>query len=332
MLKHACTIKQVIAASAVGAACGCAQAQVYSNGSLDASTPALALVNQTGNSTPAPGGSQWSEVASVNALLGNALAGIACHTDATDASGGVRLADDFTVPSGQTWQLSGVQLFAYAPGTAAAPATTATLRIWSGQPGSAGSGVVFGDATTNRLASVTAMNAYRVFTTTVGPAIMSPDTSRRLHQVTLNATVTLGPGTYWLDWQVTGPVANAPVYVVPVTRAGVRTQAGWNARQFADGTWSSVLDTGKPEGTTDAAQDVAFVLTGSIGAACDSIDFNRNEVYPEDQDVIDFFNVLAGGSCPYAEPCDIDFNNNDVFPEDQDVIDFFTVLSGGACG
>jgi hypothetical protein len=28
---------------------------------------------------------------------------------------------------------------------------------------------------------------------------------------------------------------------------------------------------------------------------------------------------------------DIDFNNNDVFPEDQDVIDFFRVLSGGAC-
>ncbi len=64
-------------------------------------------------------------------------------------------------------------------------------------------------------------------------------------------------------------------------------------------------------------------------ACCDSIDFNRNGVFPEDQDVIDFFSVLAGGTCM---PCaDIDFNNNNVFPEDQDVIDFFRVLAGGDC-
>jgi hypothetical protein len=64
-------------------------------------------------------------------------------------------------------------------------------------------------------------------------------------------------------------------------------------------------------------------------AGCDDIDFNNNEVFPEDQDVIDFFNVLAGAECT---PCnDIDFNNNSVFPEDQDVIDFFNVLAGGQC-
>ncbi|HLP84798.1 MAG TPA: hypothetical protein VK157_10655 [Phycisphaerales bacterium] len=62
---------------------------------------------------------------------------------------------------------------------------------------------------------------------------------------------------------------------------------------------------------------------------CDSIDFNQNGVFPEDQDVIDFFAVLAGSECP--ECADIDFNNNCVFPEDQDVIDFFNVLAGGTC-
>jgi hypothetical protein len=65
---------------------------------------------------------------------------------------------------------------------------------------------------------------------------------------------------------------------------------------------------------------------------CDSIDFNQNTVFPEDQDVIDFFNVLAGGECSPGNTCnDIDFNNNQVFPEDQDVIDFFNVLAGGQC-
>jgi hypothetical protein len=64
---------------------------------------------------------------------------------------------------------------------------------------------------------------------------------------------------------------------------------------------------------------------------CDSIDFNGNEVFPEDQDVIDFFFVLSGGECSTGQCNDIDFNNNDVFPEDQDVIDFFTVLAGADC-
>jgi hypothetical protein len=64
---------------------------------------------------------------------------------------------------------------------------------------------------------------------------------------------------------------------------------------------------------------------------CDSIDFNNNGVFPENQDVIDFFVVLAGGSCSSANCNDIDFNNNTVYPEDADVIDFFNVLAGGEC-
>lgn len=73
------------------------------------------------------------------------------------------------------------------------------------------------------------------------------------------------------------------------------------------------------------------ILDFTCSTRCDGIDFNRNFVFPEDQDVIDFFSVLAGAACPYLGECDIDFNNNSVFPEDQDVIDFFTVLAGGLC-
>ncbi|HLP86205.1 MAG TPA: hypothetical protein VK157_17765 [Phycisphaerales bacterium] len=62
---------------------------------------------------------------------------------------------------------------------------------------------------------------------------------------------------------------------------------------------------------------------------CDDIDFNNNTVFPEDADVIAFFDVLSGAVCSTCN--DIDFNNNTVFPEDQDVIDFFNVLAGGTC-
>ncbi len=64
---------------------------------------------------------------------------------------------------------------------------------------------------------------------------------------------------------------------------------------------------------------------------CDDIDFNNNTVFPEDQDVIDYLTVLAGGPCSTNNCNDLDFNNNTITPEDQDTIDFFTTLAGGAC-
>ena len=85
-------------------------------------------------------------------------------------------------------------------------------------------------------------------------------------------------------------------------------------------------------GTQTGSAAYRITLTGACfagPAGCDDIDFNNNDVFPEDQDVIDFFEVLAGADCPSCN--DIDFNNNDVFPEDQDVIDFFNVLAGGEC-
>jgi T5SS/PEP-CTERM-associated repeat protein len=81
--------------------------------------------------------------------------------------------------------------------------------------------------------------------------------------------------------------------------------------------------------------DNLFVLLPVAPTGCDSVDFNNNGVFPEDQDVVDFIDVLAGGTpstCNATLGCqDIDFNNNGVFPEDQDVIDFFNVLAGGSC-
>jgi glucose/arabinose dehydrogenase len=88
--------------------------------------------------------------------------------------------------------------------------------------------------------------------------------------------------------------------------------------------------------SNDAAGDVYLLAVSGpiykLRRLCDTIDFNGNGAFPEDQDVIDFFNVLAGGDCSQGNTCnDIDFNNNNAFPEDQDVIDFFNVLAGGTC-
>jgi hypothetical protein len=86
------------------------------------------------------------------------------------------------------------------------------------------------------------------------------------------------------------------------------------------------------EFTTAGGVVAPYIARWGCIATCDDIDFNNNTVFPEDADVIDFFNVLAGGDCSPGNTCnDIDFNNNTVFPEDADVIDFFNVLAGGEC-
>jgi hypothetical protein len=65
---------------------------------------------------------------------------------------------------------------------------------------------------------------------------------------------------------------------------------------------------------------------------CDGIDFNDDGLFPDDQDLVDFLAVLAGGACSNDPNCnDIDFNNDGLFPDDSDLITFLRVLAGGEC-
>jgi len=139
---------------------------------------------------------------------------------------------------------------------------------------------------------------------------------------------------------------SAPVAAIAlgVEDAARQTNAGYINLFSFGGTYAQHISAGRidPDGvhfTPAGGQFVADLIydalhTGgrSLLPACDDIDFNNNTVFPEDTDVIDFFNVLAGGPCSPGNTCnDIDFNNNSVFPEDADVIDFFNVLAGGNC-
>jgi hypothetical protein len=64
---------------------------------------------------------------------------------------------------------------------------------------------------------------------------------------------------------------------------------------------------------------------------CDSIDFNNDGLFPDDNDLIALLTVLAGGDCPTVSCSDIDFNNDGLFPDDTDLVSFLSVLAGGAC-
>jgi hypothetical protein len=62
-----------------------------------------------------------------------------------------------------------------------------------------------------------------------------------------------------------------------------------------------------------------------------SIDFNNDGLFPSDDDLIDFLNVSAGGSCSTPNCNSLDFNNDGLFPSDDDLIAFLRVLAGGEC-
>ena len=127
----------------------------------------LATGATTNSGVPAPAGSQLSEVQNEFGSptpQANSIAGFPILQSVA------RQADNFIVPVGETWTINSVSTYTYQAGFAGttSPFTAASLQIWNGRPGDAGSAVIFGDTTTNRLATSTDANILRVFNTVVG--------------------------------------------------------------------------------------------------------------------------------------------------------------------
>jgi len=170
-----------------------------------------------------------------------------------------RLADDFTVPAGQSWTVTSILFYSFqtGSGTAASTFTSLNLRIWSARPGNTGAVVLFGNTTINRLASSTYINCYRA-------SVASPLGSTRpifANIATIDPPLVLQPGTYWIDWQASGTLSSGP-WAVPVTIPGQQGAAGANARWYdgAAATWINLDD-----GGNGVRQDLAFIVRGTGG-------------------------------------------------------------------
>jgi hypothetical protein len=142
-----------------------------------------------------------------------------------------------------------ITVYAYQTGSpTTSTMTSANLRIWNGVPGAVGSSVVWGDTTTNVLASSTWSGIYR------GTQTVAAATNRPIMANVLNVNSFLAPGTYWLDWQVGGSLASGP-FAPPITING-QTVTG-NALQFDGAVWNPVVD-----GNTTTAQGFPFIVQG----------------------------------------------------------------------
>jgi len=157
------------------------------------------------------------------------------------------IADSFTVPAGESWQIDELTTFAYQTG---AP-TTSTItgvyaQIYDGDPMTTGT-VIWGDLTTNIMTNTTWSNIYRTTET-------APTASDRAIMVQTSAIgTTLSAGTYWIGWNTDGTLASGP-WCPPRTILGVAVTG--HAKQFTT-SWVEALNGTQPNGAP-------FILSGSV--------------------------------------------------------------------
>jgi hypothetical protein len=199
---------------------------------LTTTGPSASVLYDNGPLVTHPGGGAGGADASA---LQSALA-MNTYGAGNQVSAGNRVADDFTVPAGETWTLDRVSFFEYQTGSTTGTSTFTAInyQIWNGAPNGGGA-VVWGDTTTNRLASSAWSNIYRVLDT----ALTNADRPVMTNVCTGGAV--LPAGTYWIDWQAAGSLASGP-WQPAITILGQTTTG--NALQYTSTGWAALTDTG----------------------------------------------------------------------------------------
>jgi len=193
-----------------------------------------------------------------------------------------RLADEFTVPCGETWTLTNIRVFGYQTQAAAGPFTTvstftgANYRIWSGQPGLAGSTILNDFSAVSQQTGTGFTGIYRV------PVATLTNQQRPVFYSDMNANgIVLTHGTYWLDFQIAG-TGTATVFTGPVTILGSQTTGNGVGFQGtfvvpnATGSWNNALLSGTTPantGTQGIPFEIGYTLGG--GPTCFVLDISQ---------------------------------------------------------
>ena len=177
---------------------------------------------------------------------------------------GARLADDFVV-GGNGWRPSAITLYGYQidSGTTSTITGVVGLRLWDGIPGAGGS-VIAGP--------VTEINTPSAFTGVY--RVRSDDqtsTSRPIMAVTIDwpfsNLTTLAPGTYWLEYGLTGD-ANLRGPWTPPTTATSGNARQLNLTNGEPGTWSQRFDYAP---NSSRSIELPFVICGNPVPAITSL-------------------------------------------------------------
>ncbi len=162
-----------------------------------------------------------------------------------------RLTDQFVIPVGETWQITGMTFFAYQSGSSTVSTITdVRVEIYDNPP--EGGNLLWGDLVTNRLNNTSWTGVYR--------ALESAPTStyRPIMANVCDVTVTLGAGEYWVVWQCDGTLSSGP-WAPPITIPGQAFTGDawqWTTTNLA---WLPVSDSGD-----GGYKGFPFIVEGSI--------------------------------------------------------------------
>jgi hypothetical protein len=173
-------------------------------------------------------------------------------------------ADDFIIPTNESWTIDSIVFFSYQTGsTTTSTFNGARAQIWNGNPTTGGT-VVWGDTGTNIYSTSYFSNIYR--------ATDLITTNRPVMKIRCNTSHTFAAGTYWLQWKLAGTLASGP-WCPPDT--GAATATTYNAKQLSS-VWINVIDAGSTK-----AQDLPFILYGTVQAGVKEYDKSVNiSIYP----------------------------------------------------
>ena len=209
---------------------------------------ATTLFSQTNIVTNPGAGFNGSDVSQASATVGAA---------GRNATGGFRLAQSFTISDAGLWAIDKVSVMAYMTSTGygyppTSPFTGISVNIWDNAPGLAGSNIL---GSSTNLLSTNWTGVYRTFNGVLDNA------QRPVMNIAANFSgsgLTLAPGTYWADYQLTGlsPTGgtNAFTPFLMTTSGGNPVTVNGNARQLDSGSWVTISE-GNP------AQGVSLPLT-----------------------------------------------------------------------
>ena len=193
----------------------------YSNGNL--STGNISVIDQVA----APAGYTWSQI-----QIGNESQGFS-------ANGDYFLADDFTVPAGEKWNINKINFYIYKTNYIGedSPVNTIRYEIYSTNPSLEGAKKVYGDFSTNKYSTGIDSKMYRI-SNVPGSSV----TTRKIFKITASAAdLELPSGTYWIKWQ-TATTDSSSHFHPSVTVVGSLDLPTYNSLQQNAGVWASLLD------------------------------------------------------------------------------------------
>ncbi len=168
-------------------------------------------------------------------------------------SAGNIMADQFVIPTGETWNIDAITVFGYQTGSGTTSTITGVYLSIYDDPPDTGT-LVYSDGTVNLMTATDWTNCYRV-----GNGSASNSDRPIMANTCAVTSFSLGEGEYWMAWQLDGSASSGP-WANPVTITG-QGDTG-DAIQYASGAWNPV-----PMGGTGTPVGMPFILEGTIGSA-----------------------------------------------------------------